>query len=87
MNFTSACTVFRNKSRNSVVSIKTILQAGESVVRLPADAGDFSHLRNVQTGSGSGSPSLICNGYRGSYREGKSAGVYFDHLTSILRGG
>ena len=41
--------VFRNKSRNSVVSIVTILQAGGSVVRFPVGAGDFSHLPNVHT--------------------------------------
>lgn len=50
-----------------------ILEAGGSVVRFPEGEGDFSHLPNVETGYGS--PSLIFNGYRSSYPDGKMAGV------------
>jgi len=39
-------------SKNSVVSIATRLWAGRSGVRFPAEAGDFSLLRIVQTGRG-----------------------------------
>ena len=40
-----------NRSRDSVVVIVTRLRAGQSAVRTPAGARDFSLLENVQTGS------------------------------------
>ena len=39
-------------SKNSVVSVATRLWAGQSGVRFPAEAGDFSLLQIVQNGPG-----------------------------------
>jgi hypothetical protein len=39
-------------SRDSVVVVESRLWAGQSMVRIPAGARDFSFLQNVQTGSG-----------------------------------
>jgi hypothetical protein len=49
------------------------LQAGQSVVRVPAEAGNFSLLHRVPTGS-EVHPSLYPMSTRGYFPEGKAAG-------------